>query len=91
MIGPLGRLGAAATLGQHCPQLTQRPGNVPLYAHPVSLQIQFHLTFKSQLIFCILKLCGINKHCIDYIAMKTVVVIIPMHLLMSATDYALCQ
>ena len=22
MIGPLGRLGAAATLGQHCPQMT---------------------------------------------------------------------
>ena len=27
MIGPLGRLGEAATLGQHCPQMTQRPGN----------------------------------------------------------------
>ena len=27
MIGPLGRLGAAATLGQHCPQVTQRPGS----------------------------------------------------------------
>ena len=27
MIGPLGRLGAAATLGQYCPQMTQRPGN----------------------------------------------------------------
>ena len=26
MIGPLGRLGAAAALGQHCPQMTQRPG-----------------------------------------------------------------
>ena len=26
MIGPLGRLGAAATLRQHCPQMTQRPG-----------------------------------------------------------------
>ena len=24
MIGPLGRLGAAATLGQHCPQMTRR-------------------------------------------------------------------
>ena len=24
MIGPLGRLGVAATLGQHCPQMTQR-------------------------------------------------------------------
>ena len=24
MIGPLGRLGADATLGQHCPQMTQR-------------------------------------------------------------------
>ena len=24
MIGLLGRLGAAATLGQHCPQMTQR-------------------------------------------------------------------
>ena len=24
MIGPLGRLGAAVTLGQHCPQMTQR-------------------------------------------------------------------
>ena len=24
MIWPLGRLGAAATLGQHCPQMTQR-------------------------------------------------------------------
>ena len=24
MIGPLGRLGTAATLGQHCPQMTQR-------------------------------------------------------------------
>ena len=24
MIGPLGSLGAAATLGQHCPQMTQR-------------------------------------------------------------------
>ena len=23
MIGPLGRLGAAASLGQHCPQMTQ--------------------------------------------------------------------
>ena len=27
MIGPLSRLGAAATLGQHCPHMTQRPGN----------------------------------------------------------------
>ena len=26
MIGPLGRLVAAASLGQHCPQMTQRPG-----------------------------------------------------------------
>ena len=26
MIGLLGRLRAAATLGQHCPQMTQRPG-----------------------------------------------------------------
>ena len=26
MIGPLGRQGPAATLGQHCPQMTQRPG-----------------------------------------------------------------
>ena len=26
MIGPLGRLGAAAILRQHCPQMTQRPG-----------------------------------------------------------------
>ena len=26
MIGPLGRMGAAATLGQHCPQMTQRRG-----------------------------------------------------------------
>ena len=26
MIGPLGRLGAAVTLRQHCPQMTQRPG-----------------------------------------------------------------
>ena len=26
MIGPLGRLGAAANLRQHCPQITQRPG-----------------------------------------------------------------
>ena len=26
MIGPLGRLGAAATLRRHCPQMTQRPG-----------------------------------------------------------------
>ena len=26
MIGPFGRLGAAATLRQHCPQMTQRPG-----------------------------------------------------------------
>ena len=25
--GPLGRLGAAATLGQHCPQMTERPGS----------------------------------------------------------------
>ena len=24
MIGPLGRLGTAATLGQHCPEMTQR-------------------------------------------------------------------
>ena len=24
MIGPLGMLGAAATLGQHCPQMAQR-------------------------------------------------------------------
>ena len=24
VIGPLGRLGAATTLGQHCPQMTQR-------------------------------------------------------------------
>ena len=28
MIGPLGRLGAAATLGQHCPQMTQRRCNM---------------------------------------------------------------
>ena len=27
MIGPLGRQGPAATLGQHCPQVTRRPGN----------------------------------------------------------------
>ena len=27
MIGPLGRLVAAATLRQRCPQMTQRPGN----------------------------------------------------------------
>ena len=27
MIGPLGRLRAAATLGQHCPQITQRRCN----------------------------------------------------------------
>ena len=26
MIGPVGRLGAAATLRQHCPQMTQRQG-----------------------------------------------------------------
>ena len=26
MIGPLGRKGPAATLRQHCPQMTQRPG-----------------------------------------------------------------
>ena len=26
MIGPLGRQGPAATLGQHCPQMAQRPG-----------------------------------------------------------------
>ena len=26
MIGLLGRQGQAATLGQHCPQMTQRPG-----------------------------------------------------------------
>ena len=30
MIGPLGRLGAAATLGQHCPQITERPGPAAL-------------------------------------------------------------
>ena len=30
MIGPLGRLGAAATLGQHCPQMTQRRRSVIL-------------------------------------------------------------
>ena len=28
MIGPLGRLGAAATLWQHCPQMTQRRCNL---------------------------------------------------------------
>ena len=28
VIGPLGRMGAAATLGQHCPQMTQRPGTL---------------------------------------------------------------
>ena len=26
VIGPLGRQGPAATIGQHCPQMTQRPG-----------------------------------------------------------------
>ena len=26
MIGPFGRQGPAATLGQHCPQMTRRPG-----------------------------------------------------------------
>ena len=30
MIGPLGRLGAADTLRQHCPQMTPRPGIVLL-------------------------------------------------------------
>ena len=26
VIGPLGRQGPAATFGQHCPQMAQRPG-----------------------------------------------------------------
>ena len=34
MFGPLGRLGAAATLGQHCPQMTQRPGKYASYCTP---------------------------------------------------------
>ena len=29
MIGPLGKLGAAATLGQHCPQMAQRRCTLP--------------------------------------------------------------
>ena len=32
MNGPLGRLGAAATLGQRCPQMTQRPGTFHMLA-----------------------------------------------------------
>ena len=31
MIGLLGRLGAAATLGQHCPQMSQRPVTPTVY------------------------------------------------------------
>ena len=34
MIGPLGRLGAAATLGQHCPQMTQRRCNKMKFKFP---------------------------------------------------------
>ena len=34
MIGPLGRLGAAATLGQHCPQMTQRRCTTPSVSLP---------------------------------------------------------
>ena len=30
MTGPLGRQGQAAPLGQHCPQMTQRPGSYVL-------------------------------------------------------------
>ena len=40
MIGPLGRLGAAATLGQHCPQMTQRPGT--LHTLPCELYFDFY-------------------------------------------------
>ena len=41
MIGLLGRLGAAATLGRHCPQMTQRPGMRPLSSSGAAiLQVQ---------------------------------------------------
>ena len=40
MIGPLRRLRAAATLGQNCPQMTQRPGNaLYLQTFPASLSL----------------------------------------------------
>ena len=45
MIEPLGRLGAAATLRQHCPQMTQRPGTYladPVLAARRPLQQEAH-------------------------------------------------
>ena len=38
MIGLLGRQGLAATLGQHCPQMTQRPGTHSLLASSAFLR-----------------------------------------------------
>ena len=69
MIGLFGRLGAAATLRQHCPQMTQRPGNqqkgistnqslfsslnVLLYTHGIQYQC---CIFKNRIIDMILEL-----------------------------------
>ena len=46
MIGPLERLGAAATLGQHCPQMTQRRCKDAFYSDNINVQP------------CIERICG---------------------------------
>ena len=42
MIGPLGRQGAAESLGQHCPQMNQRPG-MEIFAVPVHVKQKYNL------------------------------------------------
>ena len=39
MIWPLGRLGAAVTLGQHCPQMTHRPGKFVLHQNGLTISL----------------------------------------------------
>ena len=52
MIGPLGKQGLAATLGQHCPQMTQR--RCKLAIRPL---INVDRTRKSAL-FVVVRACG---------------------------------
>ena len=49
VIGPLGRLGAAATLGQHCPQMTKRCCSVQGHYLDVNCYLYLHLMFWQSL------------------------------------------
>ena len=51
MIGPLGRLGAAATLGQHCPQMTQRRCTERLFMNKIHQTTYKPLTGAQYILF----------------------------------------